>query len=211
MTKFYRILVLAITIVTIFASITKTEASSAYPGLIYYQQPDGSVLRIFLKGDEKVKWGETEDGYSILFNAQGFYEYAIHDSKGDMIPSGVIAKNAENRTPANLAFLSSVPKHKRYSQSQVSMARQIWDISSQEKNGAKAFPTTGNRQLVCILVGFTDKAFTKTQADFNNLFNQVGYNVNSATGSVHDYFAEASYNQLNLTITVAGPVTAANK
>ncbi len=210
MTKIYRVLTIAIMTIIVFASSFSTDASPAYPGLISFIQPDGTSLRMYLKGDEKVKWGEMEDGYSIMFNDQGFYEYAVTNGKGDMVPSGVIAKNAESRTPSNLAFLSSVTKHKTYSLSQISIAKQIWNISNEEKNGAKAFPTTGNRKLICILIGFTDKAFTKTNADFNNLYNQIGYSANSATGSVKDYFYEASYTQFNLSVDVFGPYTASN-
>eukprot|EP00825_Cyclidium_porcatum_P024377 TRINITY_DN26811_c0_g1_i1.p2 TRINITY_DN26811_c0_g1~~TRINITY_DN26811_c0_g1_i1.p2 ORF type:complete len:151 (-),score=20.99 TRINITY_DN26811_c0_g1_i1:47-499(-) len=79
-----------------------------------------------------------------------------------------------------------------------------------KKNSQKSFPTTGSRKLVCILIGFTDKAFTKTKLDFENLYNQVGYTVDGATGSVSDFYKENSYNQLNLSVTVAGPYTAAN-
>ncbi|MDA3866746.1 MAG: M6 family metalloprotease domain-containing protein [Salinivirgaceae bacterium] len=62
--------------------------------------------------------------------------------------------------------------------------------------------------MVCVLIGFTDKAFTKTQTEFNNLYNQVGYSAGGATGSVKDYYLENSYNQFNLTVDVAGPYTA---
>ena len=79
-----------------------------------------------------------------------------------------------------------------------------------QKYTLKAFPTSGSRKLICILIGFTDKAFTKTKADFENLFNQVGYSADGATGSVFDYYKENSYNQLNLAVTVAGPFTAAH-
>ncbi len=86
------------------------------------------------------------------------------------------------------------------------MMKSIWDIKSAEAQ--KAFPTTGNRKLICILMGFKDKAFTKTQSDFNNLFNQVGYSTGGATGSVKDYYLENSWGQFNLTVDVFGPYTA---
>jgi len=200
-------------LVALLVSLSQTNlnASSAYPGLINFIQPDSTKIRIFLKGDEKVKWAETEDGYTILFNSKGFYEYAVIQNNTDLIPSGVVAKNIEERTQNTTTILSSVQKHIRYSPSQVSMVKQIWKISQTDReNSNKAFPQTGSRKLVCLLIGFPDKAFTKTQTDFNNLFNQVGYSANSATGSVHDFFAESSYNQLNLSVTVAGPFTAAN-
>ena len=200
-------------LVALLVSVSQNflNASTAYPGLIKFMQPDSSTIRIFLKGDEKVKWAETEDGYTILFNSKGFYEYAVANSESNIVLSGVLAKDIEKRTPNTKTLLSSVQKHIRYSSSQVSMVKQIWNITKSERdNSSKSFPQTGSRKLVCLLIGFPDKAFTKTQTDFNNLFNQVGYSANLATGSVHDFFAESSYNQLNLTVTVAGPFTAAN-
>ena len=196
--------------ISIIISCSKLSASPAYPGLISFVQPDGSKINIYLKGDERVKWAETEDGYSILFNANGTYEYAVLDNQGDMVPSGRMAINAVQRNSDDLTFLLNVPKHLIYSSTQVGMAKQIGNIMLKEGNLLKSFPTTGDRKLLCILIGFTDKAFTKTQTDFTNLFNQVDYAVNGATGSVAKFFNESSYGQLNLTVTVAGPYLASN-
>ena len=188
-------------------SISNLFAVPAYPGLINFKQPDGKTIRIYMKGDEKVRWAETDDGYSILVNSHGFYEFAVMDSYGDMVTSGVIASNSEDRTNQVQHFLSSVPKHIKYSATQISMSQQIWQIYQSERGGSRAFPTTGDRKLICILIGFTDKAFTKTQATFNNLFNQINYN---GTGSVYDFFYESSYGQLRLNVDVFGPYTASN-
>ena len=200
---------LAVFIVLAALSYNQLSASIAYPGLISFKQPDGTTIRMYLKGDEKVKWAETEDGYSILFNSKGIYEYAVVQDSINMIPSGVVAKNVEERSPDVANLLSKIPKHIKYSKSQAAMARQIWKMTK-SINPEKVFPTKGSRKLICILMGFPDKSFSKTQTDFNNLFNQVGYSANFATGSVHDFFAESSYNQLNLNVTVAGPFVAAN-
>lgn len=180
----------------------------AYPHPIEYQLPDGSKITITLKGDEKVKWAETEDGYSLLLNKDGFYEYTTLNSKGDMIRTGIRANNIAKRTYVETQLLSRTAKNLRYSQSQVSVMKQIWDVKESETKAAKAFPTTGERKLICILVGFKDKAFTKTKNDFENLFNQIGYSEGGATGSVKDYYLENSYGQFNLTVDVAGPYTA---
>lgn len=206
-TRANHLLVTVLTLLMVLSSSNIVVSVPAYPWLINFRQPDGSSLRIFLKGDEKVRWAETEDGYSVLFNSQGFYEYATLSASGDMIASGMQAKNIEQRTVVHTSFLSTIPQHLRYSPAQVSMAKQIWKIAQTEQKSVTAFPTTGARKLVCILIGFTDKSFTKTQADFNNLFNQLNFN---STGSVSDYFREASYGQLNLTVDVFGPYTASN-
>jgi len=181
-------------------------SSPAYPRKTKFTQPDGSTITITLKGDEHNKWAITTDGFTLLSNSQGYFEYAITDSRGYMVPSGVVAKDIEKRTSKDNDILSKTKKGLFYSKEQLQMLKSIRAIKKVESQ--KSFPTTGNRKLVCILMGFKDKAFSKTQADFDNLFNQVNYTANGATGSVKDYYLENSYNQFNLTVTVAGPYTA---
>jgi len=185
---------------------SQTLVIPAFNRLIQYKQTNGKTLTIYLKGDEKVKWATTEDGYTILLNNKSVYEYAIQNMKGDLYPSGVAVNNIKERTSEEKELVSKIPKGLYYSKSQVSMLKSIWEIKSAEAQ--KAFPTTGNRKLICLLIRFKDKAFTKTKSDFNNLFNQVGYNVGNATGSVKDYYLENSWSQFNLTVDVFGPYTA---
>nr|MDA3867383.1 M6 family metalloprotease domain-containing protein [Salinivirgaceae bacterium] len=178
----------------------------AYPEAVQYKLPDETTIEIFLKGDEKINWAETIDGYSVLLNGDGFYEYAILNDKGDMVRSGVRAYDKSERPDKQLGILQKIENHIRFSESQAGVMRQIWEIKKSE--ASKSFPTTGNSKLICILMGFQDQAFTKTQTDFNDLFNQVGYSIDGATGSVKDYYLENSYDQFNLTVDVAGPYTA---
>jgi len=107
-------------------------------------------------------------------------------------------------------MLASTPKGLFYSNEQMSYLSQIRSMYEAEAKSTMAFPTTGNRRLLCILIAYTDKAFTRTQAEFHALFNQVNYTVGGATGSVKDYYLQNSYNQFNLTVDVAGPYTASN-
>ena len=180
----------------------------AYPDLISFVQPDGTKVSIYLKGDEYIKWAKSEDGYTLMYNDQGFFEFAMYNGVGDMIPSGYVAKSVHDRDLSTEMFVKSLPKDVFYSDSQMSVLQQIRSIKQAEAQANRAFPTSGNRKLICILIGFSDKAFTKTQAEFNSLFNQVGYNTGGATGSVKDYHLENSYGQLNLTVDVVGPYTA---
>jgi len=190
----------------LFFILNTTQAVTAYPYPVEFTQPDGSKITIQLKGDEKIRWAETTDGYSILFNKKGNYEYAILDNNNDMQLSGIQAKNQSSRDQKEILFLNTIPKYIHFSQAQVKMMKSAWNIYSKESQ--KSFPTVGNRNLICILIGFTDLAFTKTNADFDMLFNQINYTGEGATGSVKDYYLENSYSQLNLNITVAGPYTA---
>ena len=181
---------------------------SAYPYPVEITQPDGTKITIIQKGDEFVKWAQTVDGYSIMRNSRGIYEYVTLDTKNDMVPSGIPVRNVSNRSASDIQFLMSIKKGLSYSNSQIGIMKSI--PAMLKSSTEKTFPTTGSRKLVCILMGFADKPFTKTKTDFENLFNQVGYTADGATGSVYDFYKENSYGQLNLAITVAGPFTAAH-
>lgn len=67
----------------------------------------------------------------------------------------------------------------------------------------------GKKKGIVILINYKDTKFkaANTQSVFNNRFNQVGYNASGYVGSVHDYFYDQSYGQLDLTFDVIGPVT----
>jgi M6 family metalloprotease-like protein len=184
------------------------NAINANPYPVEFMQPDGSKITILMKGDEKVRWAETMDGYSIMFNRTGTYEYSILNAENNMVPSGVQAKNQDERSVTDKSFLANIQKSLHYSAQQVQMMQSAWNVYTNEAQNA--FPTIGNRRLICILIGYTDLAFTKTNAEFSNLFNQINYTTGGATGSVKDFYLESSYNQFNLTVDVAGPYTASN-
>ncbi len=203
MKKLYSIIVCAVFMLTAYVQVS--YSAPAYPNPIEFKQPDGSIITIILKGDEKVKWAETLDGYTILNNRDGYYEYAYHNDEGDLVLSGIKVTQESKRDTATRTFLQNVSKGLTFSQDQVAHIKAVWEINDVQ---SKAFPTTGSRKLVCILIGFKDKAFTKTRTEFVNLFNQVGYTTGGATGSVKDYYLENSYGQFNLTVDVFGPFTA---
>ncbi len=63
-------------ILILFYSINVIWAINAYPGLITVQQPDGSVIECYVKGDEWANWHETTDGWSIAINEDDVWMYA---------------------------------------------------------------------------------------------------------------------------------------
>ncbi len=193
----------------VLSSLGTLKAVPAYPGILYQTQSDGTELSYYLFGDEYFSWARTTDDYTIKRNTFGDYVYMIKDIDGDLIMSEIIAHNPGSRNNAELLFLSTLETKLFYSKSQMEIVQQAIAIrKSENEKASRAFPTTGNRKLICVLIGFADKAFTKTQAQFNSLFNEVGYHTGGATGSVKDYYLENSYNQFNLTVDVAGPYTA---
>ena len=79
----------------------------AYPFPVAVIQPDGTTIVIIQKGDEHVKWAQTIDGYSVMRNKSGIFEYATLSLANDMIPSGIQAKNQAERSSSDVQFLSN--------------------------------------------------------------------------------------------------------
>ncbi|MEI7502898.1 MAG: M6 family metalloprotease domain-containing protein, partial [Paludibacter sp.] len=189
----------------VFSSVT-SYAVTAYPYLQEVTQRDGKKINVQLKGDERISWAETADGYSILFNKSGFYEYAQPSINSEMILSGIRANNANQRTSTENKFLQKIPKHLVFSPVQTGIMQGMKNMRVKAQKKASS-SSSSNFKMLCIMINFADYKFIKTKTDYENLFNQTGYNVDGATGSVKDYYAEDSYNKFNVTVDVAGIYT----
>jgi immune inhibitor A len=65
----------------------------------------------------------------------------------------------------------------------------------------EAAAVTGTRRALVLLVDFSDRAATQTQAHYDDMLFSVG---TYATGSMRDFYREASYNQLDVIGIVSG-------
>ena len=205
MKKTIRIFLAIFLCLQLFTISNTAIAVSAYPYPIEFTQPDGSKITILLKGDEKVRWAETMDGYSIIHNKQGAYEYAILNTDNDMIPSGFIVRNTNQRSIEDNLFLKSISKGLHYSVNQVNQMKSVW--LNEAGTLQNAFPTTGTRKLLVILANFSNTTTTYPSSNFDNYMNQLNYN---GTGSFKDYYLEVSYGQLTVVTTVTAWVTLPN-
>ena len=80
------------------------------------KQVNGSCLSIVAKGNMFIPYTETSDGYVIVRNEKTkLYEYAIADSTGNLVVSGINAHNVNKRSVKEKRFLKHNPKHARYS------------------------------------------------------------------------------------------------
>ena len=68
----------------------------AYRGLIERKQPNGYVLRTYLRGDEHKHWNMTEDGW---------LKYVKTNRKGELVTSCKKARNAEDRSKCQKRWL----------------------------------------------------------------------------------------------------------
>ena len=67
--------------------------------------------------------------------------------------------------------------------------------------GPERAPIVGSKKAIVLLVDFSDKAAVLNQTHFKNLLFSVG---TYATGSMRDFYKEASYGQLDVTGEVGG-------
>ncbi len=77
----------------------------AYRGLIERKQPNGYVLRTYLRGDEHKHWNMTEDGWLIRENKRGWLKYVKTNRKGELVTSCKKARNAEDRSKCQKRWL----------------------------------------------------------------------------------------------------------
>ena len=115
--KYMRKIVL-ILIFTLFA-FESLLAVPAKQTPITITQPDGRVLTYILRGDEVVSWCESSDGYTLLANSEGVLCYAMLDKDKNLVSSGVVACNREERNVKDLLFLKSIDKKLFYSDKQM--------------------------------------------------------------------------------------------
>ncbi|MDO4191365.1 MAG: M6 family metalloprotease domain-containing protein [Bacteroidales bacterium] len=207
-----KISVLGIMLLALVVTL-RVYAVPAYPKAVVYTQPDGSTVTVMMKGDEHIHWAESLDGYTLLPNSEGYMSYAVSLSNGDLVPSNIVANDEKNRTTAELSYLQVAKKGLSFSKAQFAQARahrlQVPSKTTPQKSGNKT-AIVGTQRVLVLLVSYADVAFSHTTQDFDNLYNQVGYSTGGVTGSVHDYYYESSYGQMNLQADVFGPIQLAN-
>lgn len=180
------------------AGIASSSAMPAYPKPITVTQPDGSKVTVCLRGDERLNWAETTDGYTLLRDDAGFWTLAKVDKNGCITPSSL------RYTGSTLqAKEQGIKPGLRYAPSQ--RAAKMKKAAPQTKflvDGS--FPATGKRKLLVLLVNYSDTKTTYTQQNFYDMMNKEGY---GGIGSFRDYYKEQSYGQLDIDVTVTDWIT----
>lgn len=195
-------------------------AVPAYPGKMPHRQPDGTVISVYMRGDE---WGHillSEDGYPLVQGKSGALEYA-ELRNGKLAPSGVAATNANNHSAAAKSLLSTINKQQlteaAYSSLNKTHAAALTEVK--RITPAKAIgdtrlrisdvPTIGRHKSLIILVNFSDRKFSESDPAeyYDRFFNEKGFSDYGATGSALDYYHASSDNNFDPDFVIVGPVT----
>ena len=177
-------------------------------------QSDGSILTLRLVGDEFFHYNTTDDGYTVLLNEAGYYEYAR--KQGDrLVASGVLAHDLSHRTMAEIQMLEQVGKHVRSAQ-MVNKGRQSRSrVAGPGQPHREPVVDYSNFRGLIILINYTDRQFMMDDPyDFyDKMVNEEGFDHfmfngrrQNCTGSMHDYFKDQSGGIFAPNFDIVGPV-----
>lgn len=184
----------------------------ASPEPLTVKQPDGSSITIVAKGNHIVNYSETLDGYTVVKNKKGVFEYA-KSLNGDLVPSGVPAHDLKTRTTKEASFLTDNTAHLRYGAEKIQELKNATynslnkaDLSgngNDQNQGSEinAFPKKGKRKVLALLIEYPDLKANYTKEQFQNMMNQPGY---KGTGSFRDFYLQNSFGQLDISVDVMG-------
>jgi M6 family metalloprotease-like protein len=170
-------------LVVAVVSAQPASAVPARPVVNEFKQPDGTTFRAQLYGDEWSNGFETLRGYTVVKNRDtGYWDYAVRGPAGRLVASG---------RQVGQAIPSGLDRHLR-ERLQGGVAAAASDRRGFEELDS---PNTGSQPALVLLVDYTNRAGTTTEADWESKFF-------GASNSVNDYYKEVSYNQLDFPAAV---------
>ena len=186
---------LAVSLLLISASVLAVPAKRVKKTIML---SDGTQKEVVLVGDENIHYYLDAENNAYTCNNEGVYV----KSERRMLESKWEARLAQrNKHRLERAEARGMSIHPKILQEPSFRHRAQW--------GAEQNPVSGDKKGLVILVNFSDWDLNAAhRKDFyNKFFNTIGFSEAGGMGSVHDYFYECSYTQLNLTFDVYGPVT----
>lgn len=193
----------------------ESMAVPARPGKSLLEQPDGSSLEVYLKGDEFLHYYTSVDNILLKQAENGFWKYAVLSDDGVVVAGKFVARNQNVRSQEEREYIKNIDK--------ASLNRVLVREATETRAGEarkvapgginKPFPTTGVVRGLVILAQYQDVKFTEkaTLEVYRDLVNQEGYKGDLASGSVRDYFIDQSEGVFTPEFDVVGPVTLPNE
>ncbi|NOU60383.1 M6 family metalloprotease domain-containing protein [Marinifilum caeruleilacunae] len=151
---------------------------------------NGNKLEVICRGDSRLHWMETEDGYMLSQFENQYFFAKIADGK--LIKTDITVSKANitaNRTKLNKL---------RIQNDQALSAIQYRSKSLKTIGGV---PAKGKIKIPVLLVDFANQLHTRSKENVEEMFSQDGHNN---YGSVKEYYLRASHNQLDIEFEVFG-------
>ena len=173
-------------------------------------QPNGDTISISSHGDEYGSWYEDMNGNIIDLNSDKYWTYVTIQNNQKILTQQIVTSTS---VPLNIdqnSVRNYIVQKRQESYQQINNSN---GVSTRASTGNALLPSTGQQKILTVLIQFTDIKFQNQNGvhqEIMRMMNQVNYvhyGQSYITGSVRDYFQNASYNQLNIESTVIGPYT----
>lgn len=77
----------------------------AAPYPIVREQPNGETVTILMRGDERMHWMITQDGWQVVEDSKSRLCYAVQKKDGSIVPSKKQARDLDKRKKSELRWL----------------------------------------------------------------------------------------------------------
>lgn len=196
--KFRKILLILV-ILSILIAIDTVHAVPANPAPFSLSQPDGSVFVARQVGDERGAHLETMDGFTVIKEETGWWNYAMKDQSGKLITTGQITGLSD---PKKLGLQKHLHPDRQLILPDYATGEFSKGFSSSRVSPPALAPQTGTKKALVILVNFTDVG---QEANHSPLYyDDLLFNSTAGASSMHNYYKEVSFNMTNITGMVAG-------
>jgi M6 family metalloprotease-like protein len=205
--------------VGLVTTLVAVQANEASPFPIEVRQPDGTPIRLFLRGNEKLSWYEyvpeavnmqmgpvltqadmamaSTPGYTVVRDEDGRYVYATLDA-GAWAPT------------AQMVGRDAPPETRRIMPPPPMLEQMMSQRLPEMRIPSGRTSASGTVRNLVILMRFADHVDRPlpTPADYDVLFNAPAPDPQVApTGSVQGFYRENSYGKLQLQSTIVGWIT----
>ena len=152
-------------------------------------QPDGQVIECFASGDEFYNYLHDAEGFTIIKTEDGYYCYAMRDSKGEVIASPYRVNSVD---PAEVGLQPYVKiSEAAYQQRRFEREQHIKPI----KRPKDREMNHGIYNNLVVFIRFAGDTYHTTPfSTVDSMFNASNYE----SVSLRNYFHHASYNQLDI-------------
>ena len=188
-------------------------AEPADPTLHAVIQPNGDTIYISLRGDEYGSWYEDERGNIIDVDSNNYWVYVSVENNNKVLTNQIVSQISmpiDINRDSVFNFVLQKRENNYIEQKEITEGQ----ANSRAVTGKLTpLPSTGVQKILTVLVQFTDVKFQNQTGIKNlvtNMMNQSNYKhpgQNNITGSLRDFYLQASYNQLDVRATVIGPYT----
>ena len=172
-----------LTVIALLCICTALSAVPAKRGILRLAQPDGSVLRVRIIGDEFSHIIRTEDGATLKLGPDGFYKYGVIGPNGKLsateytagkdVPGQVLQ---ESRA-VPLGYVTRTGRENRQRLAMRAKSALRYEEEAQEEKGDTQDDNGDDIKKVLVLpVQFQDLIFSKQRSDFETLMAKaMGY------------------------------------